>query len=143
MGGGVAWCCGGVYKARKCPEGVIEMRNLIREINYETPPPPPGEPLGELAYVEQQWVRPDTGRSAGIHKLFVNYGEWQGILAAFSVPFELISPMKWQKRLGFTMPQDYRERKKAIKAWVQARHPELKVTDATADAVAICEVMRE
>ena len=50
-----------------------------------------------------------------------NYGHWQALIAASGIPCIEIRPQKWQKMLGFRLPKDKAERKKAIKLWIEKR----------------------
>lgn len=62
-------------------------------------------------------------------------GQIEGLLQGFGIPYRQVAPKTWQNGMG--LPADKAERKRAIKAAMQARYPWLTVTLATADALAI------
>jgi len=47
--------------------------------------------------------RPDDGGTSAF-RFGVNYGIWQGALAALGIPFQLIRPQEWRKGLFNGMP---------------------------------------
>jgi crossover junction endodeoxyribonuclease RuvC len=59
------------------------------------------------------------------------YGFVRGILVAHGVPFELVTPQKWQKAMGCLTGGD----KNVSKAAAQRLFPSMKVTHANADAL--------
>lgn len=82
----------------------------------------------------------DSGRAA--FSFGENFGMIQGALAALGIPYRFVTPQQWQRKIG-ALPADKPGRKRAIKAWVQQRNPNLKITLKTADAAAMLSVMRE
>ena len=64
-------------------------------------------------------------------------GMTYGILRACGVGVRLVPPKVWQAWLGVKPGGDKLERKRAIKANVQARFPEIKAINDTADALGI------
>lgn len=64
-----------------------------------------------------------------------NFHTWTTSLIALDIPFKTIRPQEWQKQMG--LPPEKRERKLALKVYAQNMYPHLKVTYATADALAI------
>jgi len=67
-----------------------------------------------------------------------NYGFLRGMLIAYRIPFEEVTPLKWQKFLGCQSHGD----KNITKAKAQQLFPGIKVTHATADALLIAEYCR-
>lgn len=62
-----------------------------------------------------------------------NYGFLRGAIIASGIPFEDVTPQKWQKALGCLTGGD----KNVSKAKAQQLYPFLKITHATADALLI------
>lgn len=67
-----------------------------------------------------------------------SYGFLRGILTASGIPFDEVSPQKWQKAMGCMTKGD----KNISKAKAQQLFPHLKVTHAIADALLIAEFCR-
>ena len=63
------------------------------------------------------------------------YGFLCGILTALGVPWEQVTPQKWQKAMGCLSGGD----KNKTKARAQQLFPNLKITHAVADALLIAE----
>lgn len=66
------------------------------------------------------------------------FGKLEMALCAARIPFELVTPQKWQKALGCLTKGD----KNVSKAAAQRLFPTLKVTHAIADALLIAEYCR-
>ena len=49
-----------------------------------------------MAVLEKVNAMPGQGVSS-MFKFGMNYGIWQGLLAAFQIPYDLVTPQKWQK----------------------------------------------
>lgn len=64
-----------------------------------------------------------------------SYGFLRGILTGEDIPFEEVSPQKWQKELGCLTKGD----KNVSKARAQQLFPQLKITHAIADALLLAE----
>jgi len=69
------------------------------------------------------------GRSAGIIV---------GMLTAIGIPFDFVSPQKWQKTLGCMTHGD----KNISKAKAQQLFPEVRITHSNADSLLIAEYLR-
>lgn len=67
-----------------------------------------------------------------------SYGFLRGLLTGEEIPFEEVSPQKWQKAMGCMTKGD----KNVSKAKAQQLFPQLKVTHAIADALLIAEYCR-
>ena len=67
-----------------------------------------------------------------------SFGELRGILAALRVPFEEVSPAKWQGDMKCRTKGD----KNVTKRKAQELFPSLKITHANADALLIAEYCR-
>ena len=80
------------------------------------------------------YVPGNSGPSAA--KFARHCGHIEAALYALGFSTTQVSPAVWQKRLG-ALPKDKKARKNEIKNRMAAKFPHLKVTLATADALAI------
>lgn len=99
------------------------------------------EGCGVHAYVEYL-----TGVSSGFkltgRQGFVmgaSYGKIGGALEALQIPHEYVAPQKWQAGLNGLGKSKGAERKKLLFRICRQRHPDLKPTLATCDAILIAE----
>lgn len=67
-----------------------------------------------------------------------SYGFLRGILTATGIPFDEVSPQKWQKAMGCLTKGD----KNVSKQKAQQLFPHLRVTHAIADALLLAEFCR-
>ncbi len=65
-----------------------------------------------------------------------SFGSVRGMIKMAGVSVRLVRPQVWQRDIP-NRGGEYRERKRALKAWAKKHYPEQKVTDATADALCI------
>ena len=74
----------------------------------------------------------------------VSFGMLEGFIIASGVPYDRVSPQKWQKEFGlYKLPDETKTAKKnRHKELAQELFPTLKVTHATADALLIAEYAR-
>ena len=79
------------------------------------------------------------GGLASQAKLHRNFGQYDGLLMGFGIPFETVSPKKWQKGLPGLAKLKGVERKRALRNLATQRYPELKPTLKTCDAILIAE----
>jgi crossover junction endodeoxyribonuclease RuvC len=89
------------------------------------------------AYIEQVGAFPGQGVTSVFH-FGQNYGWWQGVLTALEIPFERVTPLKWQNAMRCRTGGD----KNISKARAQELFPSVKVTHALADALLIAEYGR-
>jgi hypothetical protein len=76
--------------------------------------------------------------NASSFKLGYNFGFILGSLRALSFPTNLVKPQVWQKGLiGLKPKMGYTARKRVLKDNAIRMYPDLKITNATADAVLI------
>jgi hypothetical protein len=71
-------------------------------------------------------------------KFGASFGEMKMALVAAGIPFELISPQKWQKLMGCLTKGD----KNVSKSMAQRLWPNIKITHATADSLLMAETGR-
>ena len=88
--------------------------------------------------IERVHAMPRDG-SASAFAFGENFGMLQGVLAALGIPYRFVTPQTWQRKVG-ALPKEKKDRKNAIKEFAQQRHPRLKITLKTADALAILTV---
>ncbi len=81
-----------------------------------------------LACLEKVQAFPGQGRSS-IFSFGTNYGIWQGILASRSIPFELVTPQKWQKAVLSCKPAKG-QTKDHVFEWARRRWPKAELTTA-------------
>lgn len=104
-------------------------------------------PQIRMAHIEAVHAMPKQGVSSSF-KFGMSFGALRMALVAFQIPFEAVSPMAWQKRLGATLQgrktasQDKTAKKNANKARAQQLFPTRKVTHAIADALLLAEDCR-
>lgn len=91
--------------------------------------------------VERVHAMPCDG-SASAFAFGENFGALQGVLAALGIPYRFVTPQAWQKKVG-ALPREKKERKNALKAFAQQRHPHIQVTLKTSDALAMLTVEDE
>jgi hypothetical protein len=76
--------------------------------------------------------------NASSFKLGVNFGFEMGVIRGLGVPLHLVGPKKWQKGLrGLKPNMGYTARKRCLVDNAKRLYPDLKVTNATADALLI------
>ncbi|MDD5459410.1 MAG: hypothetical protein PHF37_08475 [Phycisphaerae bacterium] len=90
-----------------------------------------------FAFLERVHSMPKQGVASSF-KFGVSFGFLQGMLTAHKIPFDYVSPQKWQKALGCLTKGD----KNVTKAKAQRQWPNIKITHATADAILIAEYCR-
>ena len=82
------------------------------------------------AYIEAVHSMPAQGVSSSF-KFGQNYGMLRMALIAAGIPFETVTPQKWQKAMGCMSKGD----KNVTKAAAQRLFPQLKITHAVADSL--------
>ena len=90
-----------------------------------------------FATIEAVHAFPKQGVSSTF-KFGVNYGLLRGLMIAGAIPFEEVSPLKWQREMACLSKGD----KNITKARAQQLFPGIKITHATADALLIAEYAR-
>lgn len=107
-------------EAHKMPETERDVYNLLQSI----------EP--DFAVIEAVHSMPKQGVSSSF-KFGRGYGFLRGCLIGSGVPFEEVTPQKWQTHLGCRSGGD----KNVTKSFAQQKFPSLTITHATADALLI------
>ena len=91
----------------------------------------------DKAYLEKVGAMPRQGVSSTF-KFGTSYGFCLGLLTSLLVPFEEVTPAKWQQAMKCRSGGD----KKITKAAAQRLFPRMKVTHKNADALLIAEYGR-
>ena len=87
--------------------------------------------------IEKVHAMPKQGVTSSF-KFGYSFGFLSGMLIAHRVPFELVSPLKWQTAMSCRTGGD----KNVSKAAAQRLWPSIKITHATADALLLAEYCR-
>ena len=126
--GGIAWITNGRLTVEKMPDTIKDLWELIQSINFD----------GNCrAILEQVHAMPKQGVTSCF--TFGNgFGHLEMALTAAGIPFERVTPQKWQKALGCSTGGD----KNVSKRRAQELFPGTKFTHATADAALIAEYGR-
>lgn len=90
-----------------------------------------------FAYIEKVHSMPRQGVASSF-KFGVNYGFLRGCLISHGIPFEEVTPQRWQKAMGCLTKGD----KNVSKARAQQLFPDIKITHAIADALLLAEYGR-
>lgn len=125
--GGIAIVGPGIAEAHKMPKTDRDLLDLLAEL----------APRASIAILERLQPMPMRGCIAA-WKLGQSYGSLRMALAAARVPYELVTPGKWQRALGCLSRGD----KNVTKAKAQALFPDLRIIHATADALLLAEYGR-
>lgn len=112
------------------PHKMPETERDIVDLLEETKPP-------RFAFIELVHSMPRQGVASSF-KFGRGYGFLRGVLSALSIPFEDVTPQKWQKELRCLTKGD----KNVSRAAAQRLWPEIRWTHATADAALIAEYGR-
>jgi len=88
--------------------------------------------LGVFACIEKVHSMPGQG-VASTFKFGESYGQLTGLLVGLKIPYETVTPQKWQGAMQCRSKGD----KNVTKAKAQALYPEIKVIHANADALLI------
>ena len=90
-----------------------------------------------FCYIENVHAMPKQG-VVSVFKFGQNYGSLLTFLTCFKIPYEKVTPAKWQRALGCLSGGD----KNVTKAKAQELFPGFKITHAIADSLLIAEYGR-
>jgi Holliday junction resolvasome RuvABC endonuclease subunit len=127
--GGIAWISDGKPCVEKMPETLADLWDTIQSIAFEK-----GYDAENScrAYIESVHSSPQMGVTSAF--TFGNgFGHLEMALTAAGIPFERVSPQRWQRALGCLTKGD----KNVSKRRAQELFPSMKITHATADALLI------
>lgn len=128
--GGLAVRCDGYAMGYKMPETERDLSNLFAEL----------WPGINMALIERVHSFPGQGVASSF-TFGQNYGFLRGMLIAYDIPFEEVTPQRWQKALGIppSRGKSKTEHKNILKGVAQQLFPALHITLATADSLLIAE----
>lgn len=112
------------------PHKMPETERDIVDLLEETKPP-------RFAFIEFVHSMPRQGVASSF-KFGRGYGFLRGVLSALSIPFEDVTPQKWQKEMRCLTKGD----KNVSRAAAQRLWPEIRWTHAISDAALIAEYGR-
>lgn len=131
MAGGLAWRDKkGTVHTCPMPEGLVDTVFAIRNILKETP--------DICAVIEKTGTYMPGNSGPGAVTFARHCGHIEAILFTLGIPTIQVPPQRWMKCLG-ALPKEKKDRKNAIKEWAARRHPDIKVTLKTSDALALLE----
>ena len=142
--GGIAWSSPLGDKSAPLPATLGDIRNLLFDILHEQ-----GffadDNRRTLAVLEQPPAFVKVIPGSAVYVMARSFGNIEGILAAYRVPTQLVTPQAWQKvhGLGTSNGMTKVQWKNKLKAKAQALYPEEAVTLATADALLIFNAAAE
>lgn len=135
--GGIAWTSPAGDKSAPLPKTLGDFRELMLDILKEQ-----GffdERAKVTCHLEEppKFVKVIPG--SAVFVMARSFGNLEGVLAAYKVPYVLVRPQAWQKAhgLGTRGASTVTQWKNKLKARAQQLYPEEKVTLATADALLI------
>lgn len=99
---------------------------------------------GVTVYIEDVHSMPGQGVASSF-KFGRGFGNLEALVIALRYKLIYVRPQVWQKALGLLSKkgESKTQHKNRIKAFAQQRYPDIKVTLATADALAILEYAKE
>ena len=133
--GGIANIVGSQSSARKMPPTERDVCDLLENMIVSGV---------EKFYIERVASMPGQGVASSF-KFGVSYGTLRGMLIALKIPFEEVTPRKWQKGIGIKARdknESKTEFKNRLKAKAQQLFPHINMTLANCDAILIAEYGR-
>ena len=110
--GGICSIEGNLLRSAKCPDSVLGMSKLLRDILQDT------SAKNVVLYMEKVWARPHDGRSS-VFTFGQNYGQWEGVIASSNIVPIYVTPSLWMKHLEIPKGLDKKDRKNLIKQIAQ------------------------
>lgn len=135
--GGIAWQPMGRREyadATGFPDTETDVADVLRQLirDHET----------WFAYLERVGATPQMGRTSAF-SFGRSYGFIRGLLIGLGIPFEEVTPVKWQAEFGLRqgkkLAQGDVEKHNAIKGKAQQLFPALRITHKKAAALLIAE----
>lgn len=130
VSGGIAWTNEDGMRVEKMPDTIMGVWDLICHIVNDSAMIYRHTEF--RAYLEQVHSMPGQGVSSSF-KFGNGFGHLEMALTAAGIPFERVTPQKWQKTMGCMTKGD----KNVSKRRAQELYPSIKVTHAIADALLI------
>ena len=137
--GGLAALNGKVIVASAMPETPQDIRNWVETVI--------GDETGMFAVLEKVQGYIGVGHpGSGMFKFGKSAGWLEMTLVCAGIPYEEVTPQKWQKALGIPKRDAKKESKqdfkRRLRAFAQRLFPNEKVTLATCDALLMAEFAR-
>ena len=110
--GGICSIEGNLLRSAKCPDSVLGMSKLLRDILQDT------SAKNVVLYMEKVWARPHDGRSS-VFTFGQNYGQWEGVIASFNIIPIYVTPSTWMKHHEVQKGLKKQERKNILKQMAQ------------------------
>lgn len=135
--GGIAWIDDVVPVAGKMHATESDIWRHVERLSLNRPRP-------VKAVIEKVGAMPKQGLSSTF-KFGQSYGSLRMALIAAGIPFDEVTPQKWQKELGLIRSnknESITDKKNRHKAKAQQLFPGLKITHHVADALLIAEYCR-
>lgn len=130
QGGGIACIVGRDVRAVKMPETERDLLDYLKNCVALSDGPC-------VAVLEKVHSSPQMGVSSAF-KFGCGFGSLRTALVAVGIPFDEVTPQRWQKQLGCMSQGD----KNVTKRRAQDLFPQIVVTHALADALLISEYCR-
>lgn len=127
--GAIAWITDGKPCVEKMPETLQDLWGVIQDIHSDMIC---SSGATIKAYIEAVHSSPQMGVTSAF-TFGQGFGHLEMALTAAGIPFERVTPQKWQKAMGCMTKGN----KNVSKARAQELFPQMKVTHATADALLI------
>ena len=131
--GAIAWITDGKPCVDKMPDTLKDLWEIITGITYQIIKTG-GSGHTCKAYIEAVHSSPQMGVVSAF-TFGQGFGHLEMALTAAGIPFERVTPQKWQKAMGCLTKGD----KNVSKRRAQELFPQMKITHATADALLIAE----
>ena len=129
--GAIAWITDGKICVEKMPETLQDLWGVIQDIHSDTIC---SRGATIKAYIEAVHSSPQMGVTSAF-TFGQGFGHLEMALTAAGIPFERVTPQKWQKAMGCMTKGN----KNVSKARAQELFPQMKVTHAISDALLIAE----
>tara|TARA_R100000664_G_scaffold8968_1_gene14780 strand:- start:7555 stop:8007 length:453 start_codon:yes stop_codon:yes gene_type:complete len=117
--------------AKSTPKEATGMARILRNVQNEAHI----DSENINIFIENVHAFPTDSRS-GAFKFGTNFGLWLGILGAYNLDYERVSPRKWMSDFA-PLPKIKKERKTMLKQIAQDMFPDIKVTYKVSDAILI------
>lgn len=132
--GGIAYISEHGAIVEKMPDTESEVADLLRLIKHQN--------KKVFALIEHVHSMPKQGVASSF-KFGKSYGFLRACLICLDIPFEEVTPQKWQKIFIYNSKGDSKTKhKNKLKAKAQQLFPKHNITLATADAILIAEYCR-
>lgn len=96
-----------------------------------------------FAYIEKPGFMPTDGRKS-VREVALSLGFFRGVFEGLVLPYELVTPKKWQAPLGLVRKHEsYQAKKRAHKRKAEEEFPDEKIVLESCDAYLLASVCQE